>query len=141
MLDEFKRASQGKLERQYRGLFEACGDDRSFDRSFIKNLLEHLTDVLMDTEQVLAMSSGVSHNERCLMVLTDKRVLLLTKALLSGFTHVGIATETISAVSGKVGVFKGSISITAGPVTRHIHYVPKKVVVPFTNKIQEVRRR
>ena len=141
MLDEFKRTSQGELERKYRGLFEACGDDRSFDRSFIKNVLGHLSDVLMDTEQVLAMSSGVSDDGRCLMVLTNKRVLLLTKGVLFGFKHVAIAIEKISAVSGKVGAFKGFISITAGPTIRQIHRVPKKAVMPFANKVEEVIQR
>ena len=139
-LEELERASQAELERKYGPYFNACGDKRSFKRSFTRKLLQHLPDVLIDRENVLAMSSGVSGDGWCLIVLTDKRVLLLRKGVLSGLKQVAIEVEKISAVSGKVGLTMGVMSITAGPTTWQIYRLPKKAVMHFTNKVEEAIR-
>ena len=135
------KVSDTDLEGQYDRFFEACGDGRSLKRSGIKRLLPHVSEVLADREEIVAMTSGVSKQGWCLIVLTGKRVLFLRKGLLSGLQHVTVEVEKISSTSGKIGVTMGVLWITAGPETWKIERIPKRAVMPFTHKVEDVMRR
>ena len=113
----------------------------------------------MDGEKVLALSSGVTSNMRSpgeiraavrrsemvgtgrwLIVLTDRRVLFLEKTMFR-LKHVAISIATIGAVSAQIGVFWGTISISAGSNIIKITHVPRDSALPFANMIQEVIER
>ena len=129
---DFKNASKSELKAEYKRIAAASGDDMFFT----KRELHHLPKVLMGMEQVIAFSSGLMDGNTWLIVLTDRRVLFLDKGWVYGLKQVAIPLDKITSVSGKTGIFFGTIEIqTSEP--RKITNVLKATVLPFTNMLQE----
>ena len=131
---DFKNAPKKELHKEYKRIAQATGDDRFFT----KKELNHLPEILMDKEQVVAFSSGLMDGNTWLIALTDRRVVFLDKGLLYGVRQTTIPIGKISAVSGETGMFFGKITIGVGHEERKITSVLKHTVLPFTNKLQEV---
>ncbi len=130
---DFKNATKEALKIEYDRIAREIGDDQFFT----KKELNHLPEILMDGEQVLAFSSGMMDGNTWLIVLTDHRILFLDKGLIYGLKQISINLNKINAVSGKTGMMLGEIRIEDGASERIIKNVWKKTVVPFTNKVRD----
>ncbi|QBP10127.1 PH domain-containing protein [Cupriavidus metallidurans] len=130
---DFKNASKEQLKIEYNRIAREIGDDQFFT----KKELNHLPEILMDGEQVLAFTSGLMDGNTWLIVLTDQRVLFLDKGLIYGLKQISINLDKINAVSGKTGLMFGEIRIEDGASERVIKNVWKKTVVAFTNKVRD----
>ncbi|SPK73068.1 conserved protein of unknown function [Cupriavidus taiwanensis] len=130
---DFKNASKDQLKIEYNRIAREIGDDQFFT----KKELNHLPEILMDGEQVLAFTSGLMDANTWLIVLTDHRVLFLDKGLIYGLKQVSINLDKINAVSGSTGLMFGEIRIQDGASERVIKNVWKKTVVAFTNKVRD----
>ncbi|MWL87139.1 PH domain-containing protein [Cupriavidus sp. SW-Y-13] len=130
---DFKNSSKEQLKVEYNRIAREIGDDQFFT----KKELNHLPEILMDREQVLAFTSGLMDGNTWLIVLTDHRVLFLDKGMIYGLKQVSINLDKINSVSGKTGLMLGEIRIQDGASERIIKNVWKKTVVPFTNKVRD----
>ncbi|MCI0152220.1 PH domain-containing protein [Paraburkholderia sediminicola] len=130
---DFKNASTQALKVEYNRIAREIGDDQFFT----KNELNHLPEILMDGEQVLAFASGIMDGGTWLIALTDHRVIFLDKGLLFGLKQISINLDKINAVSGSTGLVFGTIRIEDGASERVIKNVPKKTVAGFTNKVRD----
>ena len=74
------------------------------------------------------------------MPFTSVRDVVRVAKSINAYAREAIEVEKISAVSGKVGLTMGVMSITAGPTTWQIYRLPKKAVMHFTNKVEEAIR-
>jgi len=133
MAFDFKRAPATERSAEYKRMAKEIGDDQFFT----KKELDHLPDILLDGECVLAFTSGMMDGNTWLIALTDKRVIFLDKGMIYGLKQVVIDLDKINAVSGETGLLLGSISIQDGATTHTIKNVPKKAVVNFTNKVRD----
>lgn len=130
---DFKNAGKDELKAEYNRIAREIGDDQFFT----KKELNHLPEILMNGEQVLAFTSGLMDGNTWLIVLTDHRVLFLDKGLIYGLKQVSIGLEKINSVSGSTGLMFGEIRIEDGASERIIKNVWKKTVVAFTNKVRD----
>ncbi len=130
---DFKNASKEDLKSEYDRIAREIGDDQFFT----KKELNHLPQILMNGEQVLAFTSGMMEGNTWLIVLTDHRVLFLDKGLIYGLKQVSVNLDKINSVSGRTGLMFGEIRIEDGASERLIKNVWKKTVVPFTNKVRD----
>ena len=130
---DFKNASKKELMKEYKKIAAEVGDDPFFT----KKELNYLPEVLMDEEQVLAFASGEMDGNSWLIVLTDTRVLLLSKGIFHGLEQTTIGIDKISFVSGSTGLLFGEITINDGHKEQKIRNVLKKTVKNFTNKLQQ----
>ena len=64
---DFKRASKEDLDQEYMRIAEESGDSMFFT----KKELNHLPEILMEKEQVLAFSSGMMDNNTWLIALIE----------------------------------------------------------------------
>lgn len=130
---DYKNASKKELKEQFNKIAKEQGDDQFFT----KKELNHLPEVLMDNEQVLAFSSGIMDGNTWLITLTDQRIIFLDKGMIFGLKQTVINLDSIKSVSGETGIFFGKIIITEGTTNYKIDNVWKKTVKNFTNKVQE----
>ena len=133
MTFDFKKASSQELQKKYNQIARQIGDDQFFT----KKELHHLPNILSDGEQVLAFTSGLMGGNTWLITLTDRRVIFLDKGMIFGLKQSSIDLDKVNAVSGKTGIFFGSIMIEDGATTREITLVWKKTVVAFTNMMRD----
>lgn len=130
---DFKNAKPAELKEQYDRIAQEMGDARFFTRKE----LNHLPEVLMEGEQVLAFSSGIMEKKTWLIALTDKRIILLDKGMFFGLKQIFIDLDKVNAISGEAGIFFGKIIIQDGAKIHTIDNVFKKTVVRFTNKVRD----
>lgn len=130
---DFKNANKEQLKIEYNRIAREIGDDQFFT----KKELNHLPEILMEGEQVLAFTSGLMDGNTWLIALTDHRVLFLDKGLIYGLKQVSINLDKINSVSGTTGLFFGEIRIEDGASELVIKNVWKKTVVAFTNKVRD----
>lgn len=130
---DFKNASKQQLKAEYDRIAREIGDGQFFT----KKELNHLPEILMNGEQVLAFTSGLMDGNTWLITLTDHRIIFLDKGLIYGLKQVSINLDKINAVSGTTGLLLGQILIEDGAGTRTIKNVWKQTVVPFTNKVRD----
>jgi hypothetical protein len=133
MTFNFKTASRQELQKKYNAIAAETGDDQFFT----KKELHHLPSVLADNEQVLAFSSGLMGGNTWLIALTDRRVIFLDKGMIFGLKQASIDLDKVNAVTGRTGLFFGSIIIEDGARERQITNVWKKTVITFTNKMRD----
>lgn len=133
MAFDFKNASATERKAEYDRIAKELGDDQFFT----KKELNHLPEILIDGEQVLAFTSGLMDGNTWLITLTDKRIIFLDKGMVFGLKQTVIDLDKVNAVSGETGLLFGKISIQDGASTRTIENVWKKTVVKFTNKVRD----
>ena len=130
---DIKKASESERKAEYNRIATEMGDDQFFT----KKELNHLPEILMDGEQVLAFTSGLMDGNTWLITLTDKRIIFLDKGMVFGLKQTVIDLDKVNSVSGETGMFFGKISIQDGASNRTIENVWKKTVVKFTNKVRD----
>lgn len=129
----YKIASPNELKKEYNRIAKESGDLQFLT----KKELDYLPEILQDTEQVIAFSSGLMDSHSWLIVLTDRRIIFLDKGMIYGLKQEVIPLNRVSAVSGSTGILFGDIVITDGAKNRKITNVLKKTVKIFTNRCQE----
>ena len=133
MAFDFKNATAAERKAECARIATKLGDDQFFT----KKELNHLPEILMSGEQVLAFTSGLMDGNTWLITLTDKRIIFLDKGMIYGLKQAIIDLDKVNSISGKTGIFFGDISIQDGAANRTITNVWKKTVVKFTNEVRD----
>lgn len=79
-----------------------------------KKELQMLPDLLTEEENILAVASGIMDKVSGLLVVSDTRVIFLSKGLLGGLSKTIFAPEQIRSVSNEAGIFSGDLIISLG---------------------------
>lgn len=133
MTFDFKNASAAERKNECNRIAKELGDDQFFT----KKELNHLPEVLLDNEQVLAFTSGLMDANTWLITLTDKRIIFLDKGMIFGLKQTTIDLDKVNSISGQTGILFGKIIIEDGSSKKTIDNVWKKTVVPFTNRVRD----
>lgn len=134
---DFKNASAAELKSEYSRIAKESGDDQFFTRKE----LAYLPQVLADGEQVLAFASGLMDGNTWLIALTDRRIIFLDKGMIYGLKQTSIDLDKVNAIGGHTGLLLGKITVEDGARQRLIDNVPKRSVLPFTNRARDAMER
>ena len=132
-MNYYKAADNKATDAEFKRIAEEVGDDMLFT----KKEFRYAQQILIDGEEVTALSSGHAEGTSCLMMLTDKRIILIDKGFLYGVDFTFIPHGKISAVRGEMGAVWGKITIYHGSQTLLIRNVPKKTVPNLIARLQE----
>lgn len=134
MLD-YKTATENQLEAEFLRLSRLVNDTPYAT----KKEFFHLPRILAVGEQPLAVASGTMEGGTWLIVLTERRVILLDKGMFWGLKQVDVNINDIVSVGGNTGIMFGEILIGTAGQNYTIRNVFKSVVTPFTNLVNETR--
>jgi len=109
------------------------GDDRFFTGREIKMLPE----VLHADERLISLCSGFTDGTTWLIVLTDRRIVLLDKGMFWGMKEISIDLNKVNSISQKSGLFLAKITVGDGAAGYVIDMVAKKAAASFTQKANE----
>lgn len=101
------------------------------DESIIKKELSYLARILYKEEKVIAFLSGLMNNIDCLIVLTDKRMILLDTTLI--FTIINL--DEIDLIRDEIIDSFGEIFIKFNTKERLIKNISKSTVKLFINLV------
>lgn len=135
MAFDFKGANPAELNHVWKKMASEMKDDRLGT----KKELRYLPEALVAGEQVLAFASGMvkSTSSTWLLVLTDRRILMLDKGMLYGLRQVSIPLEKVNSITGHTGLMLGSITVEDGASSREISNMNKQVVQIFVERAQK----
>lgn len=125
-------SSPSAIDAHLREIAIASGDVRFFTRKEIK----YLPEFIANGETVLRFASGTIGASTWLIVLTNKRIILLNVGMFYGVEHKSIPLDKVNAVAGKEGMLLGRIFIRDGAGEHIIDNVPKVCVPIFVKAAQ-----
>ncbi|RRO10893.1 PH domain-containing protein [Pectobacterium aquaticum] len=131
----YKTATKDQLKDEFKRLAELVSDN-SFGT---KKEFFHLPQILATDETPLAVASGSMDGNTWLITLTNQRVIFLDKGILYGLKQIDVSLKDIVSVGGKTGMLLGDITISTSGQNYTIKNVPKTVVIPFTNLVNNAR--
>ena len=131
----YKFATKEQLKEEFSRLSKIVGDS-PFGT---KKEFFHLPEILNVGEKPLAVASGLMDGNTWLLTLTNQRVIFLDKGMFFGIKQVDVRLADIVSVGGKTGLMFGEIQVSTSGQDYVIKDVLKKVVIPFTNLINEAR--
>lgn len=109
------------------------GDDRFFTGREIRMLPE----VLHPDESLISLCSGLTDGTTWLIVLTDRRIVLLDKGMFWGMKEISIDLNKVNSITQNSGLFFSKITIGDGAAGYLIDMVAKKAAKSFTQKANE----
>lgn len=98
---------------------------------YTKREIKYLPKILVDGEQIRALTSGFSNNRTVLAVVTNRRVLFLDKGMFFGMRQWQMALDRVQSIDGDYTIFFGSIRIWDGASAIKISMVMAKSIDPF----------
>lgn len=109
------------------------GDDRFFTGREIKMLPE----VLGPDERLISLCSGLTDGTTWLIVLTDRRILLLDKGMFWGMKEISIDLNKVNSITQKAGLFFAKIIVGDGAAGYEIDNVAKRAAKSFAQKAND----
>lgn len=113
------------------------GDDRFFTGREIKMLPE----VLSQDERLISLCSGLTQGSTWLIVLTDRRIVLLDKGMFWGMKEISIDLNKVNSITQKAGFFFAKIIIGDGSAGYEIDNVAKRPRGPSPRRRTRPSRR
>ena len=106
---DFKNGDEKERAEKFKEIAKASGDETYGGKKELKVLPEHL----MDNEQVVGLTSGLTNHDgnTWLVVLTDNRLLFLDKGMLYGLKQMSVPLDQVTSVSGSTGMMMGEIYV------------------------------
>lgn len=102
-----------------------------------KKEIKYLQTIMLEGEEVKAVSSGLMNGNTWLMASTNKRVILIDCGMIIGKKQMEIPLNQINAISFKTGIFLSKIIISHGSGSMTMENVRKgseRFFVDATNK-------
>lgn len=79
-----------------------------------KKEIKYLPEIMMPDETILGLCSGMMDNNTWLCAITDKRVIMLDKGMITGLKQLEIPISQIKSVSFKTGIIFGELLVDSG---------------------------
>ena len=134
---DFKNGDEKERAEKFKEIAKASGDETYGGKKELKVLPEHL----MDNEQVVGLTSGLTNHDgnTWLVVLTDNRLLLLDKGMLYGLKQMSVPLDQVTSVSGSTGMMMGEIYVNTSSNQGNIklEMVINKAVNTFVKMVQD----
>lgn len=111
-----------------------------FDSWGTKKEIRYLKTMLHDSENVLAIASGLMDNNTWLISCTNKRIIFVDCGMLYGVKHSEVMINKINSISFKNGLLLGEIHIEDGATTRIIRNVQKYSTKPFVDAVHKAMK-
>jgi DNA-directed RNA polymerase subunit RPC12/RpoP len=149
-LFDFKNASPQKLNAAYNAIANRTNEFQRF-LAFIfgrKKEFTYLPQILLPNEQILAFVSGRMPGKvggplngkntmmGGLLVLTEKRIIFISKIPISGLKQIAVTLDKVNSITGQTGLIFGEITITEAAGSRIFDCVDKKGVFAFVEIAQ-----
>lgn len=101
--------------------------------------IECLPDIMIDSEKILTISSGLSSGNTWVIVATNERVILLNKSPLYKLKHFELPYSKITGIMHKTGILMGDLTICTEEDETVVTMIPKdslkQLVEVITNHI------
>ena len=98
--------------------------------------LSDVEDAIYPGEQIFAIGEGVLNLDMWLILVTDRRILLLCRGLLFGFKTKTIELEKISAVTSEPGRMMTTLIVKEGRFNHEISNIHKDAAITIEKKIK-----
>ena len=93
--------------------------------------------LLIDSEEIKAVTYGLINKKKCLVVATEKRVLFMQSKLVKN-NSISIPIKQITSVTKQNKVFSGAISIQHNNERTEITKVPNYAIDDFVNSLNNI---
>jgi hypothetical protein len=87
-------------------------------------------------EELLQITSGVREGQRWLLIVTARRLVLLSKPTMGSPNVIAIPREDLRTVRGRRGLLFGSLTLETGTDTYSFSNVLKKSLPGFLEELQ-----
>jgi Bacterial PH domain len=105
-------------------------------RSFVAGELEELPNILWADEVVEMLIVGIYEKRHCLIVASDKRVIVLHKGIVAGTTVQDFLYEKLTTVSHKSGALTGTLLFGVSGHSTEITGVQQSLVQRFADHVR-----
>ena len=99
--------------------------------------IRYLPKIMIEGEQVLALTSGFMNNRTWLAVCTNRRVLFLDRGIFFGLRQIQMNLDRVQAIESEFGLAFGSIRVWDGASSMNISMILKSSIAPFVKTVQE----
>ena len=130
---DFKNARPADRKREYARIAKEVGDAGLLGWRELRQLPK----VLAEREALLSFTAGALAGRKWLVALTDRRLLFLSKGLLSRLQQTSIDLGKVQAVSSHLGIFSGKLVIEELGTQRVVDRVRKKTVIAFSSRMRD----
>lgn len=111
---------------------------------YTKKEINYLPQIMIEGEEVRALTSGFVGNRTILAVCTNRRIIFLDKGMFFGLRQWQMALDRVQSIDGNYLIFFGSIRIWDGASAVNMNMVLAKSIDPFIKAtraaIDEFRR-
>lgn len=98
---------------------------------YTKREINYLPQILIEGEEIRALTSGFAENRTMLAVVTNRRILFLDKGMFFGLRQTQMALDRIQSIEGEHLVVFGSIRMWDGAAAIKISMVLASTIDPF----------
>ena len=101
-----------------------------------KKEVNYLPQVMVEGEELRALTSGYSNNHTVLAACTNRRILFLDKGMFFGLNQSQVGLDRVQAIDGSYKIFFGSIRIWDGAAAINLNMVLAKSIDPFIRAVR-----
>ncbi len=130
---DWKTASGDERGDEIDRIAREMGDHRFFTGGELRNLPK----MLAPGEPVIAFVSGYMAKETWLVVLTDRRILMIDKNMFIGGEQISISLEKVSTVEAHTGLIFGDLRIEDSSNEHMVRNIMKGAATRFADKVRE----
>ena len=131
---DYKSAPPEEVQRRLRQIIEQTGGHLTLSR----RALNDVEDAIFPEEQIFAIGEGVLNQDMWLILVTDRRILLLCRGLVFGFKSKTILLEKITDIISQPGNMMTALIIKEGAFSHEIINIHKVADQSIENKISSV---
>jgi len=130
---DWKTASADERGDEIGRIAKEMGDHRFFTGKELRSLPK----MLAPGEPVIAFVSGYMAKETWLVVLTDRRILMIDKNMFIGGEQISIPLEKVNAVEAQTHLILGELRIEDSVNEHVVRNVMKHAAERFADKVRE----
>jgi hypothetical protein len=99
--------------------------------------IKHLPKIMIEGEQVRALTSGYHGKRTVLAVCTNRRIIFLDKGMFFGLRQWQIALDRVQSIDGDYLIFFGTIRVWDGAAPIKMDMVWARTIDPFIKAVRE----
>lgn len=99
--------------------------------------INYLPNLMVEGEEIRALTSGFIENRTVLAVVTNRRILFLDKGMFFGFRQWQMGLDRVQSIDGDYLIFFGSIRIWDGASSVKIGMVLASTIDPFIKSARD----
>jgi hypothetical protein len=104
---------------------------------YTRKEIKYLPNILVEGEEIRALTSGYSDKRTILAVCTNRRIIFLDKGFFFGMRQWQIALDRVQSIDGNYLIMFGSIRVWDGAAPIKMDMVWAKSIDPFIKAVRE----